>query len=158
MRSLTAEKLSEEYEGRTGKKLSSDAIVKLERGIRPINLEQIIDFALVLDCSIQTLLEGTDPRLSQTETTKEMRMLSEQSNRVMRWVGSEWEGDSDALITAFGMYAAVPGEYRKWAMLELLTQKGKAIESGAMTEGDIPDCVKEGMPHLEELLGGLYVE
>ena len=153
LRGLTLEALSDTMAGRTGREVSADAIAKYERGNRALSYGAIVDFAVALDCSIQTLIDGTDPRQEAHTERREMRMLSAQSSRVMGWIGSEWEGDSDALITAFGLYAATPDEYRRWAMLELLTQINQAIAAGAMTWEDVPGEIRAGIPHLETTLG-----
>lgn len=152
MRGVSAKQLAD----RAG--MTEDNIRKMERGEREISVEFMVAASVILKCSTQALLDGLDPRTSPEQAEKEIRMLSEQSHRTMVWVASEWQGDMDALITAFGFYAAVPGRYRKYAMMELLNQKEKAINDGAITEKDIPESVREGVPHLQELLGGLYDE
>lgn len=156
IRAMTLDKLSQRIEQLTGETITANTIGKYERGAILPGLDKLMLLAIGLDCNLTSLQEGIDPRREAKTEFREMRMLSEQSGDIMRWVSSEWEGDTDALITSFGLYAATPGEFRRHALMELIEQKNAAIKAGDMAEDDIPECVKRGLPHMLESLGGLY--
>lgn len=156
MRGLTCKQLADRIAERYGIVIGADSISKYERGSVPLSGDMIPIVAACLDCSIAALMDGLDLNQPRSEIVQELRMLSHDSHSTLRWVGTEWRGDADALITAFGAYAATPGRYRKYAMMELLIQMDRAIRDGAISIEDIPPSVLRGIPHVEELLGGLY--
>lgn len=156
IRAMTLDKLSQRIEQLTGETITANTIGKYERGTILPGLDKLMLLAIGLDCNLTSLQEGIDPRREAQTEFREMRMLSGQSGDIMRWVSSEWEGDTDALITSFGLYAATPGEYRKFAMMELFQQMQRAIDAGAITWEEIPEPIRNGIPHVQVLLGGLY--
>lgn len=156
LRGLTANQLASLMMERFGVSISPSALSKYESGKLPISQEMVAQFAFCLDCSIATLMDGLDLTQNSTDSVHELRKLPPDVHEIFYWVATQWHGDIVALVTAFGQYAAVPEEYRKAAMLELLTQKEQAIIDGAMAEASTPECVKRNLPHLEDLLGALY--
>lgn len=156
MRGLTCKQLADRVAERYGIQIGADSICKYERGTVPVAADMVAIFAACLDCSVATLMDGMDLNQPRSETVQELRMLSRDSHETFHWVATKWRGDADALITAFGAYAATPGRYRKYAMMELLVQIDRAIRDGSMKKEDIPPSVLRGLPHVEELLGGLY--
>lgn len=158
LRKLSAEELSSRMMELFGEDVSASAIRKYEAGERPITQEYTAKFAKALNCSVAALMDGLDLSQEPTAQIQELRLLPRVVHEIFHWVATKWQGNIVALATAFGLYAATPGRYRKYAMMELLVQKDKAIQDGVMTESDIPDCIRSGIPAVEEELGGLYDE
>ena len=158
LRGMTVEDLSAAMMQLFGEDLSPSAISKYESGVRPITQEHTAKFAKCLNCSIASLMDGLDLNQEPVNDTRELRMLPVVVHQIFHWVATRWDGNIVALATAWGLYAATPGRYRKYAMMELLTQKDNAVRAGDMKETDIPDCIRKGIPSVEALLGGLYDE
>lgn len=157
-RGLTAEDLASRMLEMFSEDISASAILKYESGDRPITQEYTAMFAAFLDCSIAALMDGLDLNQTRSENITELRKLPPVVHDIFYWVATKWQGNIIALATAFGLYAATPGRYRKFAMMEILTQKEHAIREGAMKQEEIPSCISQGIPTVEELLGGLYDE
>lgn len=156
MRCLSLSQLSALMMERFGEEVSESTISRYESGDRPLTQQLIVHFAACLNCSVATLMDGLDLSQPKQDTVQELRMLSPDSHETAHWISTKWQGDADALITAWGAYAATPGPYRKFAMMELLIQMDHAIHDGKLSMDDIPPSVLRGLPHVEELLGGLY--
>lgn len=155
-RGMTASRLADMMMERFGVSLSPSIISKYESGAVAMTQPLVAQFAACLDCSVATLMDGLDLSQNRSDSVQELRKLPPDVHEIFYWVATRWDGDIVALVTAFGQYAAVPEEYRKYAMMELLTQKSRAITAGDMAVSDTPDCVTRNLPHLEELLGSRY--
>lgn len=156
LRGLSAEELSARLMERYRQDISASAILKYESGDRPITQEHTAIFAACLDCSVAALMDGMDLSQPRSDTFRELRRLPQPVHEIFYWCATKWRGNIVALATAWGLYAVTPGRYRKYAMMELLSQKDRAIQDGALQEADIPACIRSGIPTVEELLGGLY--
>lgn len=156
LRGLSTDDLAGLMAARFGTDITGSAICKYESGDRPITQALTAEFAAVLNCSVATLMDGLDLNQTPAPETQELRQLPKIVHEIFHWVATVWKGNIVALATAFGLYAATPGRYRKYAMMELLTQVSAAIQDGAIDQEDIPACIRQGIPTVEQLLGGLY--
>lgn len=158
LRNMSAEDLSAKMMELFGEDVSASAIMKYESGERPITQEHTSKFASCLGCNIATLMDGLDLSQTQTTTIQELRSLPRVVHEIFYWVATKWHGNIVSLATAFGLYAATPARYRRYAMMELLSQIDRAVSEGAIRWEDIPSCIRQGIPALQRSLGSLYDE
>ena len=145
-------KLNEEF----GETITESAILKYEKGERPMSQERVVQFAFCLNCSVASLMDGLDLNQERRQEKKELRQLPRSVHAIFHWVATSWKGNIAVLATAFGLYAATPHKYRRHAMMELLSQIDKAVKKGDLRQDDIPECIRIGIPALERSLGNLY--
>lgn len=144
MRGLTVDAWAEQIG------IAADSVRRYERGERSVTTEQLVHWAVKLNCSVQSILADLDPRTAQPEAPKaEFRNLLRDESEVFRYLSTEWTGDVHALILAMRLYAALPEEGRAAVMMELVIQRDKYLA---------PDEYPPGMDYIEQALGGLYTK
>lgn len=152
---MTAEQLSDAVRQKCGVEISAGAIRRYERGERSIALTDAILFAVAMDINVQNLLEGLDPRNEPAGAPRhQMRQLSPVVHDILVDVATRWRGDVDALMVACAVYAALPAQYALPAIMGLMEQMTKALQSGDLKPGEVP----QGLSMLEEAIGRLIVE
>lgn len=152
LRGMTGEALSRAIQAKCGCTISDGAIRRWERNERSVTVGDLIMLAIALDCSLQTLLDGLDPRMGNVPETKgKIGMLSPEDHQILRHLATDWRGDIHALIVAMGVYGALPEPYARDAMIGLMLQMAEAIRNGELSVHDLPD----GIPYLEKKIGGL---
>ena len=137
-RGMTTDDLCDLMMQKFGEEISPSAILKYECGDRPISQVLTAQFAACLNCSIATLMDGMDMSQEPKPDVQELRKPPPVVHDIFYWCAPRWNGNIVALATAWGLYAATPGRYRKYAMMELLNQSERAVSDGAMKYEDIP--------------------
>lgn len=133
--------------------ISPDDVRKYERGERALTVEKMISFAVAVNCSLPSMLEGLDPRMGeQQRLTRELRLLSRNEHGILHYMATEWDGDRKALIISDGVYMAIPPYRRREVIMTLELQKEAALRCGEITEDDLPEDVE----YMQEKLGQLY--
>lgn len=130
--------------------IAADSVRRYERGERSVTTEQLVNWAVKLNCSQQSILADLDPRTAQAEAPRgEFRTLRRDESEIFRYLSTEWPGDVHALILAMRLYAALPAEGRAAVMMELILQRDKHL-----TQEEYP----AGMAYIEQAIGGLYTK
>ena len=135
--------------------ITDSAIRKYERGERVFPYSLIVRISIALDCSIQTLTDGTDPRHPMDRAApalEEFGILSDAEHEAFRYMATRWDGDRHALIIFIRLYMALPPQYRRDAPLSLLVQAEAALRDGAITRDQLPD----NLDYLEQQWRNLY--
>ena len=147
LRNLTVTELSEIIPA------TPDDIRKYERGERLISIERMFSVAVALNCSVQNIIEGLDPRSKNIKKpTSEIKMMDEQEHRIMYHMATTWNGDRKALIILVGVYMALPPKRRREIAMYLDMQKDEALKAGEIKPEDLP----ENIDYMYKTLGSLY--
>lgn len=152
LRGLTLEGLADRVKSEAGVNMSPSQLGRYERNERSVSVNDLIILAIALDCNVQTLLDGIDPRMGElAETKREVSRLSPEDHRILRYIATDWGGDIHALMIADGCYAALPSDYAVRAMMALMGEVASALANGEMDASSLPP----GLPYLEERIGNL---
>lgn len=135
-----------------GVQLSGRAIRNYENGERECTVDMMVHLAVALDCSLQTLLAGLDPRMDGDERQAEFKLLTPFEHGVFSFMATEWDGDRHALILFDALYMALPPKYRREAPLSLFAQAEMAVRDGAVR----PEQLPPNMDYLEQKWRELY--
>lgn len=131
--------------------VSTDAIYKYERGERQMTIEFKYKAAAALGINPQNFEDNLTgeplPALRH-----ELRTMSPDESRIMRWLASTWDGNVKAMITFIGLLAAMPKEHRREIYMQGIILRDKLLASGELT----PEQLPAGMAEMEEALGKLY--
>lgn len=121
--------------------ISDSSVRKFERGERVMPYSLIVRLSVVLDCAVQTLIDGTDPRHPldrAAPAVAEFGILTDAEHAAFRYMATEWNGDRHALIIFNQLYMALPVRYRREAPLSLLAQTELALNDGAISMDQLP--------------------
>lgn len=152
LRGMTGEALSRAIQSKCGCTISDGAIRRWERNERAVSVDDLIMLAIALDCSLQTLLDGLDPRMGDVPETKgKIGMLSPEDHQILRHLATDWRGDIHTLIVADGVYGCLPEHLALEVIMYMMELLHRGIQSGEVRVQDLP----QGLPYLEEKIGGL---
>ncbi len=152
LRGMTAEELAQAIQTKCDYTITDGAIRRWERNERSITVDDLIMLAVSLECSLQTLLDGLDPRMGDVpETHGKIGMLSPEDHQILRHLATDWRGDIHALIVADGVYGCLPERLAMDAIMHMMELLQLGIQSGEIRVKDLP----QGLPYLEEKIGGL---
>lgn len=147
LRNLTVTELSDIIHA------TPDDIRKYERGERLISIERMFSVAVALNCSVQNIIEGLDPRSpANRKPIAEIKMMDDEEHRIMYHMATTWNGDRKALIIFDGVYMAIPPERRREVVMFLDMQKDEALKAGEIKPEDLP----ENIDYMYKALGSLY--
>lgn len=153
LRGISADELADRVMQLAGYPISAGTIRRYERGDRLVSGEEIVLLAIALDCSVQAILDGVDPRMGTVKKTGRMvGRLSPEDHRILRSLATDWDGDVHALIIAGGVYAAFPPERRREAIMGLMSHMDEAIRAGEISVEDLP----QGLLYLQQEIGSLF--
>lgn len=134
--------------------ITEDNVYKYERGERAMTIEFKYRCADALQCSPQEFEYGLDRRNNESlpGLRRPMHVTSPETHDNLCWLGSEWDGDVDALITFAAMVARWPVEKRRELYMQAVIQNDIMISSGELDAADQP----AGMDAMKQSLGHLY--
>lgn len=134
--------------------MSTDSVLRYERGERQLSVELMIKFAVVLGSSVMSFLDGLDPRTATGGPALEYNLLSPESSHIMRWLATSWKGDIEALVRWDGCYAVLPPKYRRDIIMYSDLKIDEALRDGAVDPDDFPP----GLDYVHQRLGAMYQE
>lgn len=161
---ISAKKLGENIRAaRTRRGISAEALAErlgvsvrtvrsYETAERTVDVPMLVRLAVALGCSLQTLMQGLDPRVIGDAGFEEYKILTAEEHEVFRHMATTWDGDRASLITFIALYMALPVRYRREAPLSLLAQMELAIKDGAVSREDLP----QGIERMEERWRKMY--
>lgn len=132
--------------------ISSDSVLKYEKGQRKMNARMLLKAAVLLNTSILSLFAGLDPRRPDDPAGAELSMLPPDLGSIMRYLSTEWDGNIEALIIADYVYSMLPASSRREIIMALTIELEKAVSEGSIS----PNKVPERYGYLINSLGALY--